>query len=735
MGLKEGASRATVGQSADEPPGPSKDEENEMPLADGSDDPNVLHVRNYMSLNSLLPSPEEWDEICHRQKMERIRFLVGVSITYLVLWVAHAPVAIWKTWSLQNNAELKRLLSDRPGLGQPLPPNCIVTKCAALCPEPSDTKDWYTLFRIPYATLPQQSSYFSAATYPFTFKECYLAYWHGVAKEKRRFIDGQIRFIGREANDDGSECAQLKNKKGELVPVGKPQSCLTLSFHYPWFSSSHTEEKQFRGMPIVAYIGGSYLMNHRPQLPSPKMVADLRVLYVAISYRLGVFGFSDFGIDGAGPNHGVSDVREALIWIQEHAHRFGGDPSRVMLYGENSGATIAAALLSSSGLENLMVGGESRSLFSHVWLADGSVVIPDVPDSQDAFQQLVLNDPYLADECKKWVQKSAKHAHMDRSHPLARMYECLHDMTVQQWLQKTPLAWQDSRTADTTLLPQAHEMRTSLIKRDLENSLVENPLGMLHPKATGWTHSIRDMPLVVFSSMNYAYDQFGNQNSSDHWNLEETEQKLRNALNSFRKPTSQLPYADAMWNAYQGYLRNLIAWRRDDQAPEEINYRNFYDVIRGDLRGACPYNLYAKHLQLGRYIMVNPIYRILNRIQVQPYVDADGARCDVPFFLIDEHFYCGEGTRPLYEALEPEQKEVLVRAFVQFAYYGSILGAREMQYPLSSDMPSLEATYNILTEMGLTTAGTREIAFLKACQMWISEEGLFEHVMKYAQMN
>ncbi|VDP30417.1 unnamed protein product [Echinostoma caproni] len=331
---------------------------NEDQEHDLAEDDQVLTVRNFISLSSLLPDPVEWEIICQRQRMERIRFLVGVSITYLVLWVAHAPIAIWKTWSLEHNAELKRLLSDRPGLGQPLPPNCIKTKCAALCPEASDTQGWYTLFGIPYATLPQQSSYFSAATYPYTFKECYLAYWHGVAKEKRRFIDGQIRFIGREANDDESECAQMKTKKGISVPVGKPQSCLTLSFHYPWFSKSHGGGKRQRGMPIVAYIGGTYLMNHRPRLPSAKMVSELRVLYVAISYRLGVFGFSDFGVEGAGPNHGLSDVREALSWIQEHAHHFGGDRSRVMLYGENSGATLAAALLASSGLENTVIDGQ-----------------------------------------------------------------------------------------------------------------------------------------------------------------------------------------------------------------------------------------------------------------------------------------------------------------------------------------------------------------------------------------
>ncbi|KAF5396756.1 Carboxylesterase [Paragonimus heterotremus] len=699
------------------------------------DNREPLEVKNYILLESLLPSPETWEKSCKDNRANRVRFLASIGVIYIVLWVAHAPVAVWKAWSIAHNAELKRLLADRPGLGQPLPASCIVTNCAALCPEASKTRDWYTLYGVPYATLPQQKAYFASATYPYTFKECYLAYWHGVAKDKRAFINGQMRFMGKQAYDDASECAQMKLKKGKNVPVGKPQSCLTLSFHFPWYKESQRSPPGNRGMPIVVYVGGSYLMSHRPRLLSSKLASELRVLYVTVNYRLGVFGFSDFGIEGFGPNHGVADIREALAWIQENARLFGGDKSRVMLYGEDSGATIAAALLASSGMEYMVIEGVRRPLFTHVWMADGSVVIPDIPDSKDAFRELIINDPDLESICKAWTDKYGAILKIDRSHPLGRKFHCLSNLSISKWIEKTPLTWLHSRRADLTLLPHADEIRSSLIKRDPEHTRIENPLGMLHPRSQSWTRTILDIPVVVYSNLNAPYNFSTSVNSSSHWSLSVTEKNVKDALSTFHKPTSQLPYADAIWNAYQKYLSNLIAWRKEDQAPSDLNYRALYDTIRSDLRGTCPYNVYAKHLQLGGHIQRNPIYRILNRIRNQPYVDEDGARCDIPFFLIDNEFECGETTRPLYEALSAEQKEILIRAFIQFAYYGNIFGAQEMQYPVYPGMPALETTYNIITEMGMTTAGSREVSLMSACQIWISEEGEFDHVMKYARMN
>lgn len=61
---------------------------------------------------------------------------------------------------------------------------------------------------------------------------------------------------------------------------------------------------------------------------------------VIIQYRLGAFGFlSSEEIHRYGQvNAGLLDQNFALQWVQKHIHKFGGDPKRVTVAGESSGA-------------------------------------------------------------------------------------------------------------------------------------------------------------------------------------------------------------------------------------------------------------------------------------------------------------------------------------------------------------------------------------------------------------
>lgn len=48
---------------------------------------------------------------------------------------------------------------------------------------------------------------------------------------------------------------------------------------------------------------------------------------------------------GASGNFGVMDCEAALMWVRDNAQRFGGDPARVTIMGQSSGATMAWALV------------------------------------------------------------------------------------------------------------------------------------------------------------------------------------------------------------------------------------------------------------------------------------------------------------------------------------------------------------------------------------------------------
>ncbi|KAL1707495.1 Alpha/Beta hydrolase protein [Schizophyllum commune] len=101
--------------------------------------------------------------------------------------------------------------------------------------------------------------------------------------------------------------------------------------------------------PVLVYIhGGGYVQGSASGLSGPDandarfflQRAKGELIMVVIQYRLGMYGFlagADVRDAGAA-NAGLLDQQFALQWVQEHIHRFGGDPSDVTLWGVSAGA-------------------------------------------------------------------------------------------------------------------------------------------------------------------------------------------------------------------------------------------------------------------------------------------------------------------------------------------------------------------------------------------------------------
>lgn len=62
-------------------------------------------------------------------------------------------------------------------------------------------------------------------------------------------------------------------------------------------------------------------------------------LIIASSYRVGIYGFPD-GPGLPDQNLGILDVRKAVEWVRDNIAKFGGDPSRVMLFGQSAGSML-----------------------------------------------------------------------------------------------------------------------------------------------------------------------------------------------------------------------------------------------------------------------------------------------------------------------------------------------------------------------------------------------------------
>ncbi|KAF8919842.1 Alpha/Beta hydrolase protein [Mucidula mucida] len=93
-------------------------------------------------------------------------------------------------------------------------------------------------------------------------------------------------------------------------------------------------------------------------------------IFVTFQYRLGQFGFlggSAVSNDGVG-NAGLLDQRAALRWVQRYIPYFGGDKSRVTIWGQSAGA-------GSTMFHLIANGGDNEGLFSQA-MGDSARLAP-----------------------------------------------------------------------------------------------------------------------------------------------------------------------------------------------------------------------------------------------------------------------------------------------------------------------------------------------------------------------
>ncbi|WP_223622409.1 carboxylesterase/lipase family protein [Microbacterium sp. EST19A] len=129
-------------------------------------------------------------------------------------------------------------------------------------------------------------------------------------------------------------------------PATTGEDCLTLEV---WTPDPSPEAK----LPVVVHIhGGGYTFGAgSPPGYSGRTFARDGVVHVGINYRLGIDGFLFLG-EGH-DNLGLRDQAAALEWVQRNIAAFGGDPSRVTIFGQSGGGVsvmLQLALPASRGL-------------------------------------------------------------------------------------------------------------------------------------------------------------------------------------------------------------------------------------------------------------------------------------------------------------------------------------------------------------------------------------------------
>lgn len=113
--------------------------------------------------------------------------------------------------------------------------------------------------------------------------------------------------------------------------------------------------------PVLVFIhGGGYVFGTSAlELYSgAHLAARGDVVVVSLNYRLGAFGYVDFGEFGTTrhpfeTNLGLRDQVAALRWVRTNIAAFGGDPDNVTIFGESAGAHAVLSLLATPAAKGL----------------------------------------------------------------------------------------------------------------------------------------------------------------------------------------------------------------------------------------------------------------------------------------------------------------------------------------------------------------------------------------------
>ncbi|KAI0418777.1 alpha/beta-hydrolase [Xylaria grammica] len=122
---------------------------------------------------------------------------------------------------------------------------------------------------------------------------------------------------------------QLNNTQSE--------DCLTLNV----WSRTSTSRRILK--PVIAWIHGGRFSagsSHTPFYHGGNLAAAQDVVVVTFNFRMNIFGFP--GSPETARNIGFLDQYRAVEWIHDHIAAFGGDPGRITIVGQSSGAVAAS---------------------------------------------------------------------------------------------------------------------------------------------------------------------------------------------------------------------------------------------------------------------------------------------------------------------------------------------------------------------------------------------------------
>ncbi|PVH68546.1 chlorogenic acid esterase precursor [Cadophora sp. DSE1049] len=188
------------------------------------------------------------------------------------------------------------------------------------------------------------------------------------------------------------------------------EDCLTLSVYAPRTPSGSSKACGDKLLPVIIWMFGGGLIGGGQDThyfdPSPWIQKTAGHIVVAMNYRVSIFGFPDAsGLSDQ--NLGLMDQRAAVEWARDNVAAFGGDATRMALWGQSAGAIsvdyynyayhtdpIVSAFMMDSGtaLTPPAIGGKSNFTFVASKVGCGNLTASDEVDCMRNLNATVIQN-------------------------------------------------------------------------------------------------------------------------------------------------------------------------------------------------------------------------------------------------------------------------------------------------------------------------------------------------------
>ncbi|XP_012545440.1 juvenile hormone esterase [Bombyx mori] len=204
---------------------------------------------------------------------------------------------------------------------------------------------YYSFQGIPYAKPPVGSKRFAELEPIESWSDPFYAYEEGPACPSRDLVYGSIT----------------------VKPKGMSEDCIYVNVFVPATACLDCDCLKDDLLPILVNIhGGTFNTGSgNRDLHGPELLMVKNVIVINFNFRLAVFGYLSLASGKIPGNNSLRDMVTLLQWVQRNARAFGGDPRRVTLLGESSGA---------ASVHLLMLSQAARGLFEKGIIMSGSAM-------------------------------------------------------------------------------------------------------------------------------------------------------------------------------------------------------------------------------------------------------------------------------------------------------------------------------------------------------------------------